>query len=91
MFTIWTNAQLDDAPRAVLLEGIQPHRLIFSKQLSASNLAKAAPDPALQEADIAFGQPWNARVCAGSISPPPAIPATTARNSAPRTAGAVPC
>jgi phosphoglycerate dehydrogenase-like enzyme len=57
MLTIWTNAHFADAPRALLVEGAKPHRLIFSTQLSASNLAKAAPDPAMQEADIAFGQP----------------------------------
>ena len=55
--TIWTNAQFADAPRALLLDGVAPHRLVFSTLLSASNLAKAAPDPALREADVAFGQP----------------------------------
>ena len=57
MLTIWTNAQFSDAPRALLVEGTKAHRLIFSTQLSASNLAKAAPDPALRETDVAFGQP----------------------------------
>jgi phosphoglycerate dehydrogenase-like enzyme len=57
MPTIWTNAHFADAPRAALVEGVKPHRLIFSSQLSASNLAKAEADPTLQEADIAFGQP----------------------------------
>jgi phosphoglycerate dehydrogenase-like enzyme len=57
MFTIWTNAQFDETTRAALLAGAEPHRLIFSTQLSASNLAKAAPDPTLKEADIALGQP----------------------------------
>ncbi len=57
MLTIWTNAQLAEAPRAQLLAGISPHRLVSSPQLMASNLVKAAPDPALLEADIAFGQP----------------------------------
>ncbi len=57
MPTIWTNAQFSDAARTQLIEGVKPHRLLFSTQLSASNLAKAAPDPALAEADIAFGQP----------------------------------
>ena len=57
MLTIWTNAQFDEAARAQLVEGVAPHRLHFSANLSASNLAKAAPDPALREADIAFGQP----------------------------------
>jgi len=57
MHTIWTNAHFDEAPRQLLLAGCAPHRLIFSAQLSASNLAKAAPDPALLDADIALGQP----------------------------------
>lgn len=57
MLTIWTNAKFGDAHRAMLAEGVKPHRLIFSTQLSASNLAKAAADETMQEADIAFGQP----------------------------------
>ncbi|HSI10708.1 MAG TPA: D-2-hydroxyacid dehydrogenase, partial [Chthoniobacter sp.] len=57
MLTIWTNAKFSDAQRDALAEGVKPHRLIFSTQLSASNLAKAAADPTMQEADIAFGQP----------------------------------
>ncbi len=57
MLTIWTNSRFAEAAHDELTEGVKPHRLIFSQQLSASNLAKAAPDPALQEADIAFGQP----------------------------------
>jgi phosphoglycerate dehydrogenase-like enzyme len=57
MLTIWTNAQFGDAARALLQESAGAHRLIFSAKLSASNLAKAAPDPALLEADVAFGQP----------------------------------
>jgi phosphoglycerate dehydrogenase-like enzyme len=55
--TIWTNAQFGDTACAQLEKGIAPHRLHFSTQLSASNLVKAAPDPALLEADVAFGQP----------------------------------
>jgi phosphoglycerate dehydrogenase-like enzyme len=57
MLTIWTNAHFSEAIREQLLTEIQPHRLILSSQLSASNLAKAAPDAALAEADVAFGQP----------------------------------
>jgi phosphoglycerate dehydrogenase-like enzyme len=57
VLTIWTNAQLADAPRRQLVEGVKPHQLVFSTQLSASNLDKAAPDPALLGADIALGQP----------------------------------
>ncbi len=54
---IWTNAQFSDAQRDALIAGAQPHQVIFSTKLSASNLAAAEPDPALNEADIAFGQP----------------------------------
>ena len=57
MLTIWTNAQFSETARAQLTDALTPHRLVFSTQLSASNLAKAAPDPAMLEADIAFGQP----------------------------------
>lgn len=60
--TIWTNADFSEAARTQLVAGAKPHRLIFSAHLSASNLAKAAPDPALAEADIAFGQPDPASV-----------------------------
>jgi phosphoglycerate dehydrogenase-like enzyme len=66
MFTIWTNAHFAECPRAELAAGVTPHRLIFSGELSKLNLAKAAADPALLEADIAFGQPdpENALRCA---------------------------
>lgn len=57
MLTIWTNSQFDEAAKAQLTEGVAPHKLHFSANLSASNLVKAAPDPALLEADVAFGQP----------------------------------
>lgn len=57
--TIWTNAALDAAPRARLEEALAAagHRLLVSPHASASVLAVGAPDPALAEADIAFGQP----------------------------------
>lgn len=55
--TIWTNAQFAEEPRALLAETLRAHRLLFAPQLAASNLAAAPPDPALLEADVAFGQP----------------------------------
>jgi phosphoglycerate dehydrogenase-like enzyme len=55
--TIWCNAQFSGAPLELLLSQIKPHRLIFSQQLSRSNLIAAAPDPALADADVALGQP----------------------------------
>ncbi len=41
----------------LLREGVVPHRLTFSRQLATSVLAVAGTDPAIEEADIAFGQP----------------------------------
>lgn len=57
MPTIWTNTRFPDPVRAQLIEGVAPHRLIFSAQPLGSTLVKVAPDPALLEADIVFGQP----------------------------------
>ncbi len=55
--TIWCNANLPDAPFALLKEGTRRHRLIISEQLAASNLVSGAADPQLDQADVAFGQP----------------------------------
>jgi len=45
------------AATEVLKKGVLPHQLIFARSLSASNLDAGAPDPQLEEADVAFGQP----------------------------------
>lgn len=55
--TIWTNAKFAEPAHRLLVEGVKPHRLVFGAQASASVLAGGSPDPALAEADIAFGQP----------------------------------
>jgi len=57
--TVWTNAALAPAAHARLAETLAAagHRLVVSTQASASVLAAAGDDPALAEADIAFGQP----------------------------------
>ncbi|MDE3084966.1 MAG: D-2-hydroxyacid dehydrogenase, partial [Verrucomicrobiota bacterium] len=55
--TIWCNGKFGDAAARLLADGTQPHRLIFSAHASASVLVAGKPDPALAEADIAFGQP----------------------------------
>src|SRR5687767_10008786 len=57
MLTIWCNAQFSGSALTMLQEGLESHQLVFSSQLSTSNLAAGTPDPALAEADIAFGQP----------------------------------
>jgi phosphoglycerate dehydrogenase-like enzyme len=54
--TIWTNAFLDPDARQHLLQATREHRLLTAS--STDNvLAKGVPDPTMQEADIAFGQP----------------------------------
>ena len=54
--TIWCNPQVSDAARALLVEGTTAHRLVFSP-VATYNLDAGAPDPALLDADVAFGQP----------------------------------
>jgi len=54
---IFSDTKLTDAALRALLEGADPHELVFSSQLSSSVLAKGAPDPGLAQAQIAFGQP----------------------------------
>jgi phosphoglycerate dehydrogenase-like enzyme len=55
--TIWCNAKFSDADLRVLTDGVAPHQLVLATQASASVLDAGRPDPALGEADIAFGQP----------------------------------
>ena len=54
--TIWCNPQVFEAARNLLVEGTKPHRLVFSP-VPTYNLDAGPPDPALLEADVAFGQP----------------------------------
>jgi phosphoglycerate dehydrogenase-like enzyme len=55
--TIWCNMTLPEGPRAALLAGLGPHRLAWATNLAPLNVFTGKPDPALAEADIAFGQP----------------------------------
>ncbi|HEU0186102.1 MAG TPA: D-2-hydroxyacid dehydrogenase [Blastocatellia bacterium] len=55
--TIWTNAKFSDEVRTALEAKVAPHRLIYATEANESNLAAAAVDPRLAEADVAFGQP----------------------------------
>ena len=54
--TIWCNPQVSEAARSVLIDGTKPHQLVFSP-VATYNLDAGPPDPALVEADVAFGQP----------------------------------
>jgi phosphoglycerate dehydrogenase-like enzyme len=55
--TIWCNAKFNEAVTRLLTEGTMAHRLIFSAKASANVLKAGGADPALAEADVAFGQP----------------------------------
>jgi phosphoglycerate dehydrogenase-like enzyme len=55
--TIWCNAKFSEATTRLLVEGLRPHKLVFSAHPSVSVLTPGTPDPALAKADIAFGQP----------------------------------
>ncbi|HEX2854634.1 MAG TPA: D-2-hydroxyacid dehydrogenase [Opitutaceae bacterium] len=55
--TIWCNSKFSEPALRLLREGVASHSLVFTKQTSANVLAGGQPDPALGEADIAFGQP----------------------------------
>ena len=55
--TIWCNAKFSDAATQLLVEGVRPHQLVFAASGSASVLDAGAQNPALDAADVAFGQP----------------------------------
>jgi phosphoglycerate dehydrogenase-like enzyme len=55
--TIWCNAKLPDAAGQQLREGMRDHRLILSSTNLGDVLEAGKPDPAMAEADVAFGQP----------------------------------
>jgi len=54
---IWYNMNYPAPATELLKNGVAPHQLIFARSLQASNLDAGAPDPQLEAADIAFGQP----------------------------------
>jgi len=57
--TVWTNHSFRPEALAVFQRGLETagHRLILSAAATASVLAAGQADPALEEADIVFGQP----------------------------------
>lgn len=54
---IFCDARFPDSALKLLCDGIAPHRLLFPQRPGDSPLVVAAPDPAITQADIAFGQP----------------------------------
>jgi len=55
--TLWSNGKFSEAATRLLVEGVRPHRLVFSAHSTAWVQAAGEVDPALAEADVAFGQP----------------------------------
>jgi phosphoglycerate dehydrogenase-like enzyme len=59
---IFCDLAADDATLTLLKEGVAPHELLFAAAPAPSVLSKSQSDPALADADIAFGQPDAAAV-----------------------------
>jgi phosphoglycerate dehydrogenase-like enzyme len=55
--TIWCNAHLPDGARARLIEETREHRLVIPAGGLVAPSGSGVADPALAEADVAFGQP----------------------------------
>jgi phosphoglycerate dehydrogenase-like enzyme len=56
-FTIWCDGHFPPDVMEELRNGVGAHRLVFPKSVSGSILQTSGPDPLLETADIAFGQP----------------------------------
>jgi len=56
--TIFINQKFpDDAANQLLLDSLSNHNVVLAKSLTTSNLAASTHDPAIDSADVAFGQP----------------------------------
>jgi phosphoglycerate dehydrogenase-like enzyme len=55
--TIWCNTKFAEPIMARLEAAVAPHRLVVASAQQASNLVGSDRDPALADADVAFGQP----------------------------------
>jgi phosphoglycerate dehydrogenase-like enzyme len=54
---IFCDGPLSDSALQVLEKGTASHELVFPRRAAESVLARTEPDPALETAEIAFGQP----------------------------------
>ncbi|UQA56797.1 D-2-hydroxyacid dehydrogenase [Polyangium aurulentum] len=57
MLTVYCDSQFSDELERALREGLAAHRLVYPATRQRTNLLEAAPDPALLDAEVAFGQP----------------------------------
>jgi phosphoglycerate dehydrogenase-like enzyme len=56
--TIFSNQRFpDDSANNLLTQSLSAHNILYSKSLTTSNLAASTHDAAIDDADIAFGQP----------------------------------
>jgi phosphoglycerate dehydrogenase-like enzyme len=63
--TIFVNQKFPDAAaNALLTDSLVRHNVVFSRALTTSNLAASGHDPAIDAADVAFGQPDPAALLA---------------------------
>src|SRR6266581_9200210 len=63
--TIFINQKFPDpAANDLLARELSAHRVIYSQSITTSNLSASQSDPAINEADVAFGQPDPAAVIA---------------------------
>jgi phosphoglycerate dehydrogenase-like enzyme len=60
--TIWCNAHLPDGARARLIEATRAQRLVIPATGIVAPSGSGVADPALAEADVAFGQPAPAQL-----------------------------
>jgi phosphoglycerate dehydrogenase-like enzyme len=60
--TVWCNAKFPPSAMDELRRGLSAHRLVLSSTPPTGNLASSAPDPELERADVALGQPDPAQV-----------------------------
>jgi phosphoglycerate dehydrogenase-like enzyme len=61
---IWCNAALPDAAREQLAAATREHRLVISREGLVAASGSGVRDPALDEADVAYGQPDPAQLLA---------------------------
>lgn len=63
---IFSDLSADETVLKTLRDGISPHELFLPFRPAKTVLAQSGPDPAIEKADIAFGQPDPAAVMAAS-------------------------
>jgi phosphoglycerate dehydrogenase-like enzyme len=54
---IFSDATVSESALALLRQGVAPHELVRPQKLASSVLHQSEADPALSEAEVAFGQP----------------------------------